>query len=112
MNPIDGAGKLKLSKAVWNVTRNIQGDVTLPGETLRYTLSYENIGNGVLDALVVQDSVPEFSQMVAGSQQCGVTPPELTLCSPIAGGLNLEWVFTGKLLPGSQGQVFYEVLVE
>ena len=111
-SPIDGAGKLKLSKAVWNVTRNIQGDVTLPGEILRYTLSYENIGNGVLDALVVQDSVPEFSQMVAGSQQCGVTPPELTLCSPIAGGLNLEWVFTGKLLPGSQGQVFYEVLVE
>ena len=112
MNPIDGAGKLKLSKAVWNVTRNIQGDVTLPGEILRYTLSYENIGNGVLDALVVQDTVPEFTQMLGGSQQCGLTPPELSSCTPAMAGAALEWGFSGKLLPGSQGEVFYEVLVE
>lgn len=108
---VDGAGKLKLSKAVWNVTRNIQGDVALPGETLRYLISYENIGNGALDELAVQDRVPEFTSLT-GLPQCGTTPPELTLCSPTVGGLDLEWVFTGKLLPGSQGQVFYDVLVE
>ncbi len=108
---VDGAGKLKLSKAVWNVSRNIQGDVALPGETLRYLISYENIGNGSLDELAVQDRVPEFTSLT-GLPQCGTTPPELTLCSPTVGGLDLEWVFTGKLLPGSRGQVFYEVLVE
>ena len=27
-------------------------------------------------------------------------------------GAALEWGFSGKLLPGSQGEVFYEVLVE
>jgi hypothetical protein len=108
---VDGAGKLKLSKAVWNVTRNIQGDVALPGETLRYLISYENIGNGSLDELAVQDRVPEFTSLT-GVPQCGTTPPELTLCSPMVGGLDLEWVFTGKFLPESQGQVFYDVLVE
>jgi uncharacterized repeat protein (TIGR01451 family) len=108
---VDGAGKLKLSKAVWNVSRNIQGDVALPGETLRYLISYENIGNGSLDELAVQDRVPEFTSLT-GVPQCGTTPPELTLCSPMVGGLDLEWVFTGKLLPGSRGQVFYEVLVK
>lgn len=108
---VDGAGKLKLSKAVWNVSRNIQGDVALPGETLRYLISYENIGNGSLDELAVQDRVPEFTSLT-GLPQCGTTPPELTLCSPTVGGLDLEWVFTGKLLPGARGQVFYEVLVE
>lgn len=111
-SPIDGAGKLKLSKQVWNLTRNIEGSVALPGETLRYTLSYENIGHSVLNDLVIHDRVPESTQFVAGSQQCGITPPELSLCSPSIVGTTLEWGLTGQLQAGSRGEVSYQVLVE
>jgi uncharacterized repeat protein (TIGR01451 family) len=111
-NPVDGAGKLKLTKFVWNATQNRDGDVALPGETLRYTIAYENIGNGALDELIVYDRVPTYTQFVGASQQCGTTPPELSACTPLVSDENLEWRFVGQLLPGSQGEVLYEVIVE
>ena len=110
--PISGSGKLSLEKSVWNITRNIEGSVALPGETLRYTIHYENIGNGLLNELAIQDSVPEFTQLVPNSMTCGTTPPELSACSPQVDGTNLEWTFTGQLKAGSNGQVSYEVQVE
>lgn len=110
--PVDGKGKLSLVKSVWNVTRNIKGDVALPGETLRYSIRYENTGNGLLNELVVHDSVPEFTQMVTGSQQCITTPSELSACTPTLVNTSLDWVFTGKLKAGSKGEVAYEVTVE
>ncbi|HPY41162.1 MAG TPA: SdrD B-like domain-containing protein, partial [Thiolinea sp.] len=108
----NGKGKLALAKSVWNVTRNIKGDVALPGEKLRYTIRYENIGNGVLDELVVHDSVPEFTGMVTGSQICVTTPSELSACTPTLSNTSLKWIFTGKLQAGSSGEVAYEVTVE
>lgn len=111
-SPIDGAGKLKLSKSVWNVTRNIAGDVALPGETLRYTLTYENIGQGVLDELIVQDSVPAFTQLVGSSQQCGVLPLGVFACTPTVTGDALAWALAGELQPGAQGELFFEVSIK
>lgn len=110
-SPIAGAGKLKLSKSVWNMTRNIQGNLALPGETLRYTISYENLGNGQLNELIIYDRVPDFTQLVGASQQCGTTPPELSTCTPTVTGVALKWSFVGQLQPGSQGEVFFEVTV-
>jgi uncharacterized repeat protein (TIGR01451 family) len=110
--PISGEGKLSLEKTVWNVTRNIEGSVALPGETLRYTIHYENIGNGLLNELVIQDSVPEFTQLVPNSLLCGATPPELSACSTQVNVTSLEWTFSGQLKAGSNGEVSYEVQVE
>ncbi len=99
------------------MTRNIDGNVALPGETLRYTISYENIGNGPLLELVINDSVPAFTELVPGSQLCPTasTPTELTACTPsadAAGSLKWSWAATEKLNPGSAGNVSYEVRVE
>lgn len=110
--PISGSGKLSLEKSVWNVTRNLEGSVALPGETLRYTIYYENIGNGLLNELAIQDSVPEFTQLVPASMACGATPPELSACSPQVSGNSLSWAFTGQLKAGSTGEVSYDVTVE
>ena len=110
--PVGGEGKLSLQKSVWNSTRNIDGSVALPGETLRYTIAYENIGNGALDELVVNDTVPAFTSLGGAGQGCGTTPPELTACTPTQNGTALDWSFTGKLKAGSSGEVFYEVVVE
>jgi uncharacterized repeat protein (TIGR01451 family) len=110
--PVGGEGKLSLDKSVWNTTRNIDGSVALPGETLRYTINYENIGNGVLDELAVHDSVPAFTVLIGGSLQCLTTPAELTACSPSSTATSLDWAFTGKLQPGSKGAVAYDVTVQ
>ncbi|SDZ85216.1 hypothetical protein SAMN05660964_00405 [Thiothrix caldifontis] len=110
--PVGGEGKLSLQKSVWNTTRDIDGSVALPGETLRYTIAYENIGNGELDELVVNDTVPAFTQLGGAGQGCGTTPPELTACTPTQNGTALDWSFTGKLKAGSSGEVFYEVVVD
>ncbi|WMP19132.1 GEVED domain-containing protein [Thiothrix lacustris] len=111
-SPLSGAGKLSLEKSVWNTTRNIDGAVALPGETLRYTIHYENIGDGTLDELAVHDSVPAFTTLVGGSLQCVSTPTELSACSPSSSAGSLDWSFTGKLQAGSQGAVAYDVMVE
>lgn len=111
-NPVDGAGKLKLSKSVWNVTRNINGDVALPGETLRYTIAYENIGNGQLNELIVQDSVPAYTQLVGGSQQCGILPLGLFSCTPTVTGDAITWTLEGQVQPGTQGELFFDVIIK
>ena len=104
-------------KAVWNVSRNIDGEVALPGETLEYTIYYENIGNGLVDELVIYDNVPEFTQLVPASQLClpANTPPELLACAANddgTGGLSWEWTAGDKLNPGSSGSVSYRVTIE
>jgi uncharacterized repeat protein (TIGR01451 family) len=111
-SPVEGTGKLSLTKAVWNVTRNIDGAVARPGETLRYTLFYENIGNGLLDELAVYDTVPSFTSLVNGSLVCDTTPTELTSCTPTTNGTRLIWSLGGRLKAGSQGSVSYEVTVD
>jgi uncharacterized repeat protein (TIGR01451 family) len=115
--PVGGEGKLSLLKSVWNVSRGTtvgdnDGSVALPGEVLRYTIRYENIGNGELDELVIYDTVPEFTVSGGAGQQCGSTPPELTVCTPVELNGELEWMFSGQLQPGSSGEVYYDVVVE
>ncbi|MCB1622442.1 MAG: DUF11 domain-containing protein [Thiothrix sp.] len=110
-----GAGVLNLQKKVWNVTRNIDGKVTLAGETLRYTIAYTNIGAGTVNALVIHDQVPTFTQLVPTSMSCSDHPPELPPCNTASGPDGaLEWRWnTGGMLPsGSGGSVSYEVVVE
>ncbi len=113
--PVGGEGKLSLTKSVWNVTRNIDGAVALPGETLRYTIAYENIGNGNVVELVINDTVPEFTQLVPGSLLCTNRPAGLPACaanSSADGSLDWTWAAGDKLAPGAHGSVSYEVVVE
>jgi uncharacterized repeat protein (TIGR01451 family) len=109
---LNGAGKLDLKKSVWNVTRNQSGETALPGETLRYTIQYENIGDGVLDELVVHDALPNFTDLVVGSPTCVQTPTELSLCTPQVTSNAIDWSYVGKLQAGNQGSVSYEVVIQ
>ncbi|MCB1637212.1 MAG: carboxypeptidase regulatory-like domain-containing protein, partial [Thiothrix sp.] len=78
--PGTGIGVLDLHKAVWNVTRDIDGNVALPGETLRYTITYTNVGDGSVDELVIHDSIPAFTRLVPASLDCGDHPVALPPC--------------------------------
>ncbi|MCB1637556.1 MAG: DUF11 domain-containing protein, partial [Thiothrix sp.] len=114
-SPVSGTGVLDLQKSVWNVTRNMAGDVALPGEVLRYTIRYENAGDGNVDELVIHDRVPAFTQLIPGSLSCSDHPPEVPLCAGSAavdGTLEWGWATGDKLYPGSGGTVSFEVVVE
>lgn len=100
-----------LSKSVWNVTRNIAGDVAKPNEILRYTLQYTNHSKVSLTALAVHDTVPEFTHLV-GTPQCVSTPLGLGGCQVLVSGVALAWQFTGSLLAGEGGFVEFEVQVD
>lgn len=115
-DPVAGEGKLSLVKSVFNVTQSgiNNGATALPGDTLRYSINYQNIGNGPLNALIVQDSVPESTRLVPASMLCIDTPPELPVCATDAtnSSLTWSWAVTDELLPGSQGSVSYDVVVK
>ena len=105
------AQSLALIKSVWNVSRNASGETATPGETLRYSIVYSNIGNNALDEVTVYDTVPNFTQLVAGSLLCDDTPSGLG-CNPSSQGIDLKWLITGALPAGVQGKVSYQVTVD
>ncbi|MCB1639829.1 MAG: hypothetical protein KDI15_13390 [Thiothrix sp.] len=113
--PVSGAGRLSLAKAVENLDRpDRDGSLAEPGQRLRYTISYHNVGNGRVNELVVHDSLPDFTT-ISGMPQCGPTPAGLGCVAPLPPGSPgdaLEWTFSGPLEPGTSGAVFYEVTVD
>lgn len=91
----------------------------LPGEVLTYTLTYRNLLSDPIQTITIKDATPPYTTFVAASARCGTSPlpAALTGCAvsqqPAADGTgNLEWTFTGTLLPGGSGQVEYQVRVE
>lgn len=108
---LQGAGNLVLTKSVWNLTRNIEGTVAKPNEVLRYTLHYLNTGNSRVNDLVIQDTVPEFTNLF-GSPQCKAIPSSLGFCQVIVQDTTLAWEFSGSLLAGESGTVEFEVQVQ
>ena len=119
-----GTGQLVLTKQVQNLT---QGDAPStankaePGDRLRYTLFFSNIGASPISSLVLRDQTPPFTRL-ARSVVCPDTLPEGVVgCeSTTVGGSGNQpgyqgeiiWSLGGVLRPGAHGQVSYEVMVE
>jgi uncharacterized repeat protein (TIGR01451 family) len=87
----------------------------MPGTTIAYTITYQNTGSTTLNNLKIVDATPAFTAF--GSGACGSLGAGLTACSlsskPASGAAgNLEWTFTGTLLPGATGTVTLQVVVQ
>lgn len=78
---------------------------------MRYRISYINKGTGPITDLVVNDVVPDFVTLSAGTANCDSTPAGMT-CSPVVQGERLNWQMGGVLPGGASGQVSYEVTVD
>jgi len=87
----------------------------LPGETLTYTISYQNNSSEPLDDLEIIDSTPAFTGFTAASCEEPL-PDNLTSCrieTPAVGEEgSVRWIFEGSLAPGSSGTVTYQVTIE
>jgi uncharacterized repeat protein (TIGR01451 family) len=96
------------------LVKEVGQSTALPGETLVYTIRYENNGAGEVSELKIHDSTPAYT--VFASAQCVETQPALT-CSvleqPSAGDSGgITWVVAGVVQPGASGVVQFSVLIQ
>ena len=110
-----GTSRLELTKTVENLTSGTVETATLnqanPGDTLKYRIYFQNTGTAKITDLSVNDTVPDYTIMVAGSNLCEQTPVGMG-CTSTATLDVLDWLYTGDLLGGSSGFVSYEVTVD
>jgi uncharacterized repeat protein (TIGR01451 family) len=99
----------------FKLTKAVDKADALPGSTITYTITYQNVGQTTLTNLKVLDATPAFT--VFGSGACGTLGAGLSDCTlaaqPAAGAAGqLEWRFTGSLAPGATGSVNFTVTVQ
>ncbi len=86
----------------------------LPGDTLTYTIEYENLGDEPISQVEVVDEVPAYTTYFSSS--CGTLPSGFTNCTIVAPSVGvrgaIRWTFTGVLNPGETGTVSYKVLID
>jgi len=99
----------------FKLTKAVDKADALPGSTITYTITYQNVGQTTLNNLKVNDAIPAFT--VYGGGACGTLGAGLTACTlatqPAAGATGaLEWQFNGTLAPGASGSVSFTVTVQ
>lgn len=85
------------------------------GDTLTYTITYQNTGGTTLNQLKIVEPIPAFTTFGEGS--CGVLGAGLSSCTvsakPAVGASgNVEWTFGGTLAPGATGTVTVKAIVQ
>jgi uncharacterized repeat protein (TIGR01451 family) len=95
------------------LTKAVDKQTALPGETLIYTITYSNNSSEPLNNIVVFDSTPAFTTFVSAA--AGALPANLsgvTISSPGVGNSGpIQWNFTGTLAPAQTSTVTFRVLV-
>ena len=113
-----GAG-LTLSKTVRNVTTGGSAgtsNAAKSGETIEYTISYNNVSVDPLATIVINDSTPAFTQF--DSAACGAPlPANVTACNvttqPATGSTGaIAWTLNGSLASTQYGSVIFRVKLQ
>lgn len=104
-----GSAGLALIKSIDKLTVQL-------GESITYTITYQNNGSTPVSAIVLRDATPAYTSFL--SANCvGAPPSGITACAvstqPAAGAKGaIEWTLTGSLSPAASGQVSFTVQVE
>ena len=109
---------LALNKLVSNITLGGPAATTVvanPGNVLQYSLKAQNNGSEPLSTLIINDATPAFTTYLSAA--CPVAlPAGISTCSVstqpgIGTQGDLQWTFTGSLMPSAQLSVTYQVKV-
>jgi uncharacterized repeat protein (TIGR01451 family) len=117
VTPETGASRLVLTKTIENLTQGAAEvevlSVAQPGDILKYRVYYENVGTGPITDLVINDTMPVYTGLIADSAQCNAPlPPAGMGCTSTEDFGDLRWDFTGSLVGGAKGEVSFEVMVD
>ena len=101
------------STAGLTLTKAVDNQTALPGETITYTLTYANTSSAALSNIVIFDSTPAFTTFLSAA--AGPLPGNLSavsVTSPAVGSAgSIRWSFTGALAPGQSGSVTFKAAV-
>lgn len=98
-----GEGKLRLVKVASSATAQ-------PGETVDFTLRFDNVGTLAITELVIIDNLSTRLEYVEGSSQSSKAA-ELTVQPNEAGSVTLQWKLTEPLPPGEGGVIRFQCRV-
>jgi uncharacterized repeat protein (TIGR01451 family) len=96
------------------ITKEVDQDKTLPGETLTYTITYTTNSSAPVNDLEITDSTPSYTGFTSASSSTPLAN-NLSNCNiddPGAGQKGvIIWRFNGSLAPGRSGAVTYQVRI-
>ena len=100
------------------LTKAVDKATALAGDTVTYTLTYQNNSSAPISSIVINDATPAYTTFL--SARCVVPPPlpaAITACtvtaSPAVGATgSVKWTLTGTLSPSATAQVSYSVKVD
>ena len=99
--------------AIFNSANKIS---TLPGDTVTYTISYENIGSGLAQDAEISNPVPDGVALIESSvnnKGADVTIERKPAVAPEVGEpMLVKWKIKGKIMPGEGGRVTMKVIVK
>jgi mucin-19 len=113
---LPGGAGLNISKTVKNITTggtSTTANTARPGDTIEYTITYNNTSASPIGTIVINDTTPAFTQYVLASCVTPL-PTAITACvvstqPPVNGAGAIVWTLTGSLAPGATGSVVFRV---
>ena len=100
------------------LTKAVDKATALAGDSVTYTLTYQNNSSAPISSIVISDATPAYTTFL--SARCVVPPPlpaAITACTvttaPAVGAAgSVKWTLTGILSSSATGQVSYIVKVD
>ena len=113
-----GAGELKLSLTVNNITtdnQNVLSNQGTPNDILEYVITYSNVGTGPISDIDFFETTPPFTELSEPITCSTLLPCNIdTIHGANQTGYqgDISWTLTGQLLPGQRGEISYRVKIE
>ncbi|HTR81767.1 MAG TPA: DUF11 domain-containing protein [Bacteroidota bacterium] len=88
---------------------------TVPGDTVTYTITYCNIGNGLAQNAEISNEVPEGVMLIENSVEAKdaevVIDRKQATAPEVGTPIRVRWKLTKKIMPGEEGTLTMKVIV-
>ncbi|HEY4281926.1 MAG TPA: right-handed parallel beta-helix repeat-containing protein [Chthoniobacterales bacterium] len=96
------------------LSKSVDKQSALPGDTINYTIAYANNSSDTLRNVIIYDTTPVFTKFTSAGN--GPLPLDITgvvITAPSAGQTGaMRWTFAGTLRPAGTGTVTFQVTVD